>query len=164
MWSRHVGSRPKWHDIVGAQNGAMSPNVGPTFGNMSPTCRPTLYLGPKFTDSNIRHAQLCGGEFNHLSRRLGHALSQSPHSQTSFQQCQHQKLLSMHTNVLEWILQNKTRSLPRGHHWRIWVIQQSWIKKDVHCEIRYGLPQAVIIAQTLLLRALNALSYDHKDN
>ncbi len=43
MWRRYVGSRPKWHAIVGAQNGEMSPNVGPTFGDLLPTCHPTRH-------------------------------------------------------------------------------------------------------------------------
>ena len=42
---RHVGNSRKRHNIDdGAKNGAkwqMSPNVGPTFSDMSPTCRPT---------------------------------------------------------------------------------------------------------------------------
>ena len=43
---------------MGAQNGTMPPNVGPTFGNMSPTYRPTQHLGPKIADTDIRQTQL----------------------------------------------------------------------------------------------------------
>ncbi len=36
----------------------MLPNVGPAFGDLLPTCCPTLHIGPKIGDSNIQHAQL----------------------------------------------------------------------------------------------------------
>ncbi len=58
MWSRHASSQPKWHDIVGAQNGAMLPNVGLTFHDLLPTCCQTRHLGPKIGNSDYRHAQL----------------------------------------------------------------------------------------------------------
>jgi hypothetical protein len=58
---RHVGNSQKWHDIDGAKNGAkwqMSPNVGPTFSDMLPTCRPTRQCRIKIDDADIRQTQL----------------------------------------------------------------------------------------------------------
>jgi hypothetical protein len=58
---QHVGNSRKRHDIDGAKNGAkwqMSPNVGPTFFDMLPTCRPTHQCRVKIGDADIRQTQL----------------------------------------------------------------------------------------------------------
>ncbi len=58
---RHAGNSQKRHDIDGAKNGAkwqMLPNVGPTFSDMSPTCRPTRQCCVKIGDADIRQTQL----------------------------------------------------------------------------------------------------------
>ncbi len=58
---QHVGNSQKQHDIDGAKNGAkwqMSPNVGPTFSDILPTCHPTRQCCIKIGDTNIRQTQL----------------------------------------------------------------------------------------------------------
>jgi hypothetical protein len=58
---RHVGNSQKRCDIYGAKNGEkwqMLPNVGPTFSDISPTCRPTCQCCVKVADANIRQTQL----------------------------------------------------------------------------------------------------------
>jgi hypothetical protein len=58
---RHVGNSRKRHDIDGPkmeQERQMSPNVGPTFFDMSPTCRPSRQCCVKIADANIRQTQL----------------------------------------------------------------------------------------------------------
>jgi hypothetical protein len=58
---RHVGNSQKQHDIDGPkmeQERQMSPNVGPTFSDMSPTCRPTRQCRVKIANVNIRQTQL----------------------------------------------------------------------------------------------------------
>ncbi len=58
---RHVGNSRKRHDIDGPkmeQERQMSPNVGPTFSNMSLTCHPTRQCRVKIANANIRQTQL----------------------------------------------------------------------------------------------------------
>jgi hypothetical protein len=40
------------------QERQMSPNVGPTFSDMSPTCRPTRQCSVKIADADIQQTQL----------------------------------------------------------------------------------------------------------
>jgi hypothetical protein len=40
------------------QERQMSPNVGPTFSDMSPTCRPTRQCFVKIADADIQQTQL----------------------------------------------------------------------------------------------------------
>jgi hypothetical protein len=58
---RHVGNSRKRHDIDGPkmeQERQMSPNVGPTFSNTSPTCHPTSQCRVKIAGADIRQTQL----------------------------------------------------------------------------------------------------------
>jgi hypothetical protein len=58
---RHVGNSRKRHDIYRAKNGEkwqMSPNVGPTFSDISPTCCPTRQCCIKIANTDIRQTQL----------------------------------------------------------------------------------------------------------
>jgi hypothetical protein len=58
---RHVGNSQKRHDIDGPkmeQERQMSPNVGPTFSDMSPTCHLTRQCCVKIANADIRQTQL----------------------------------------------------------------------------------------------------------
>ena len=58
---RHVGNSRKRHDIDGPkmeQERQMLPNVGPTFSDMSPTCRPTRQCCVKIANADIRQTHL----------------------------------------------------------------------------------------------------------
>ncbi len=58
---RHVGNSRKRHDIDGPkmeQERQMLPNVGPTFSDMSPTCRRTCQRCIKIADADIQQTQL----------------------------------------------------------------------------------------------------------
>jgi hypothetical protein len=65
---QHVAKTRKRQDIVGAKNGEkwqMSPNVGPTFSDILPTCRPTRQCHIKIADADIRQTQLSKQSFCH---------------------------------------------------------------------------------------------------
>jgi hypothetical protein len=58
---QHDGNSQKRHNIYGAKNGEkwqMLPNVGPTFSDILPTCRPTRQCRIKNADADIRQTQL----------------------------------------------------------------------------------------------------------
>ncbi len=63
---QHVGNSQKRHDIYGAKNGEkwqMSPNVGLTFSDKLPTCRPTRQCHVKIANADIRQTQLSHPKF-----------------------------------------------------------------------------------------------------
>ncbi len=61
---QHVGNSQKRHDIDRPkmeQERQMSPNVGPTFSDMSPTCCPTQQCRVKIANADIQQTQLRWG-------------------------------------------------------------------------------------------------------
>ncbi len=52
------------------QERQMSPNVGPTFSNMSPTCRPTRQCRIKIANADIRQTQLSSSDLPKRSQGM----------------------------------------------------------------------------------------------